>query len=183
MRRSHIGMMVHNVEEIPRSYIPLREVNWRIVLCFFIFVTVCLFFYRQLDYVANGEMIGRLGDLLRQLLKSDRSQEITLARELELLQLYTRIMEARLEDRLKLTVDIDETTRQALVPQLVLQPLAENAILHGMNSLTFEAQILVQARREGDCLHLAIRDHGPGLDTSVDCSSGIGLSNIQRIAN
>lgn len=126
---------------------------------------------------AADEMIGRLGDLLRQLLKSDRSQEITLARELELLQLYTRIMEARLEDRLKLTLDVDETTQQAVVPQLLLQPLVENAIRHGMNPLTFEAEILVQARRQGDRLHLTIRDHGPGLDTPVENKSGIGLSN------
>ncbi|HMJ62068.1 MAG TPA: histidine kinase, partial [Bryobacteraceae bacterium] len=79
------------------------------------------------------EMIGRLSELLRQLLKQDATQEVTLAREIELLELYTRIMEARLESRLTFSVDIEDNARAILVPQLILQPLVENAIRHGMN--------------------------------------------------
>lgn len=123
------------------------------------------------------EMIGRLGDLLRQLLKNDRSQEVTLKRELELLELYTGIMKARFEHRLQLTIAVDESAQRALVPQLVLQPLVENAIRHGVDPTTFRIEICVQARREGSRLHLAIRDHGPGLASQGAITAGIGLNN------
>jgi two-component system, LytTR family, sensor kinase len=123
------------------------------------------------------EMVGWLGDLLRQVLKSDRSQEVTLAREIELLQLYTRIMEARLEHRLKLTISVDESAKQALVPQLIFQPLVENAIRHGMDPITFGVDVCLQARREDGRLHLTIRDHGPGLDSPAALKTGIGLNN------
>lgn len=120
------------------------------------------------------EMIGRLGELLRQLLKEDRSQLIPLGRELDLLQLYTRIMEARFEDRLLIAFDIQEDARQALVPQLILQPLVENAIRHGMDA-RFEARILVAAHCKNDALILTVRDRGSGLIEEVQF--GIGLHN------
>ncbi len=125
---------------------------------------------------AADEMIGRLAELLRQLLKNDRSQEIPLAREMELLELYTRIMQARLEHRLKLNIEIAEDASQALVPQLLLQPLVENAIRHGMDPITFQVDVSVQARRENDRLHIAIRDRGPGLDPAAP-TNRIGLRN------
>ncbi|MGA8028757.1 MAG: histidine kinase [Bryobacteraceae bacterium] len=123
------------------------------------------------------EMIGRLSELLRQLLKSDRSQEISLAREMELLKLYTRIMEARLEHRLKLAFQIDDAARDALVPQLILQPLVENAIQHGMDPRTFSVDIAVSAHRENGCVRLVVRDHGPGIRGGRSEGSGIGLGN------
>lgn len=124
------------------------------------------------------EMIGRLGDMLRQLLKDDRSQEVPLAHEIETLQLYTRIMEARLEDRLKLKINIDEEAKQALVPQLILQPLVENAIRHGMDAM-FEVRIVIEGRIEQGSLHLSIRDYGLGIDDSKSLKMGIGLRNTQ----
>lgn len=126
---------------------------------------------------AADEMIGRLGELLRQLLKNDRSQEVSLDREIELLRLYTRMMEARLEHRLKLSIEIEAAARQALVPQLILQPLIENAIRHGIDPVTFEADVSIAARREGDRLHLVIRDHGVGIHDSQTRNAGIGLRN------
>ena len=128
---------------------------------------------------AADEMIGRLGDLLRQLFKNDRSQEVPLAREIELMQLYTDIMEARLEHRLKVTIEVAEDAKRALVPQLILQPLVENAIRHGMDPLTFEARISVRICREGDRLHLKIRDHGPGIGSSGVPNAGIGIPNTR----
>jgi LytS/YehU family sensor histidine kinase len=133
---------------------------------------------------AADEMIGRLADLLRQLLKNDRSQEVSLEREIELLQLYARIMEVRLEDRLKLTITIEDEVKQARVPQLILQPLVENAIRHGMDPVTFEARILVEAHREDSRLCLTVRDYGPGIDPALR-GRGIGLRNtterLQRL--
>ena len=126
---------------------------------------------------AADEMVCRLSDLLRHLLKSDRSQEIPLSRELELLQLYTRIMEARFEHRLKLELAIEDGTREALVPQLILQPLVENAIRHGMDSVNFRVDVLITARRDQGELRVTIRDHGSGINEEHPTTTGIGLRN------
>jgi two-component system, LytTR family, sensor kinase len=128
------------------------------------------------------EMIGRLSEFLRLLLKQDRSQEVPLAREIEFLRLYTRIMEARLEDRLKLSIDIDERACEALVPQLILQPLLENAIRHGMDLASFDFDIAVTARLEGNRVVISVRDHGPGLADVPHTNGGIGLRNtVERL--
>ncbi len=136
------------------------------------------------DSRVADEMIGRLGELLRQLFKDNRSQLVPLTREIEILQLYTRIMEARLEDRLTLNIEIEPAATQALVPQLILQPLVENAMRHGMNS-HFEARIAIQAHLERKSLHLTIRDHGPGIEETKPLTLGIGLRNtaerLQRL--
>lgn len=126
------------------------------------------------------EMVGRLSDLLRQLLKNERSQQVPLGRELELLKLYVRVMEARFEHRLNVTIEVAEELAAARVPQLIVQPLVENAIRHGMDPLTFKAEIEVAARREGDALTLTVRDRGPGFDESRPLASGIGLSNTRE---
>lgn len=127
------------------------------------------------------EMIGRLGELLRQLLKDDRSQLIPLAREIELLQLYTRIMEARLEDRLAVRIHVDAVLEDALVPQLIFQPLVENAIRHGMDS-NFEARLEIHARQKMNSLCLTVRDHGAGIRDSEPLATGIGLRNtVERL--
>jgi signal transduction histidine kinase len=131
------------------------------------------------DVRVADEMIGRLGELLRQLLKEDRSQYVSLSREVEILQLYTRIMEARFEERLTIQIDLDEDVRSALVPQLIFQPLVENAIRHGMDQ-RFEASILIRAHKEGDALCLSVRDHGAGIDDSVSLAKGIGLRNTME---
>jgi two-component system LytT family sensor kinase len=123
------------------------------------------------------EMIGRLSELLRQLLKQDATQEVTLAREIELLELYARIMEARFEDRLSFSVEIEDSARQVLVPQLILQPLVENAIRHGMNLVSMRFDISVKGRVEDGRLTLEVRDHGPGLPPPDRLTRGIGLRN------
>ncbi len=125
------------------------------------------------------EMVGRLSELLRQLLKNERAQQVPLAREIELLQLYTRIMEARYEHRLRITFDVAEGTAQCLVPQLILQPLVENAIRHGLNPVTFQVDVTVRARRSGEFLLLSVRDHGPGLHSPPPVD-GIGLRNTRE---
>jgi two-component system, LytTR family, sensor kinase len=129
---------------------------------------------------AADEMIGSLGDLLRQLLKGEPAQEITLTREIELLRLFLGIMQARFEQRLSCSIDIDESASIALVPQLLLQPLVENAIRHGMHPVTFQADICVRARREGDQLHLTVRDHGAGFDAFAEAKHGMGLKNTEE---
>ncbi len=126
------------------------------------------------------EMVCRLSELLRQLLKNERSQQIPLAREIELLKLYIGVMEARYEHRLQIAIKIDEAANSALVPQLILQPLVENAIRHGMDSVTFQAKLTILARVEDGVVSLLIRDLGPGLDPSVPFNEGIGLRNTRE---
>jgi hypothetical protein len=126
---------------------------------------------------AADEMVCRLGDLLRQLLRSDRSQLIPLRRELELVELYIHIMKARLEDRLQVRIEVEESVTQGLVPQLLLQPLVENAIRHGMDPLTFQVNISITAQRHNEELELVVSDHGIGFKTSDPQPTGIGLRN------
>ena len=126
------------------------------------------------------EMVGRLSELLRQLLRSERSQQVSLAREIEFLQLYTRMMEARFEHRLRISLSFDEEVEEALVPQLILQPLVENAIRHGMDPVTFSIEIAIEAHREQDSVAITIRDHGPGLDPALSFEEGIGLRNTRE---
>lgn len=132
------------------------------------------------DARAADEMVCRLADLLRQLLKSDSSQQIPLSREVELLRLYTRIMQARLESRLVVRSNIDEDSIKALVPQLLLQPLIENSIRHGMEPVTFQALVDISASRRGDQLQIVVRDHGPGFHTLPPQTTGIGLPNTRE---
>ena len=126
------------------------------------------------------EMIGRLSDLLRHLLMRDQRQEVSLEHEIELVSLYTRIMEARLEDRLQVTIDIEERAMSALVPQLILQPLVENAIRHGLDPVGFKANVSIKARVEGQKLLLSVRDHGAGIEGGIAATDGIGLQNTRE---
>ncbi len=123
------------------------------------------------------EMIGRLSELLRHLLKNDRAQEVALERELEILNLYTRIMQARWEDRLHIAIEVDPAVRAALVPQLLLQPLVENAIRYGLSPETQTVEVHITAARSNGDLCLAIRDWGPGFTGVGQTNSGIGLRN------
>lgn len=132
------------------------------------------------DPRAADEMVCRLSDLLRQLLKNERSQQIPLTREIELLELYIRVMEARYEHRLQVSIEIDEAAGSALVPQLILQPLIENSIRHGMDPVSFQVRLSVRAHRKDGLLSLVIRDRGPGIDPSVPLIDGIGLRNTRE---
>ncbi len=132
---------------------------------------------------AADEMIGRLSNLLRSLFEESHSQEVPLARELVLLDLYTRIMQARFEERLEISTDIDPSLHNALVPQFILQPLVENAIRHGADTDTFRVKILLKAKLVDSRICIIIRDHGPGLDHSIG-ESGIGVRNtMERLQN
>jgi LytS/YehU family sensor histidine kinase len=136
------------------------------------------------DPRAADEMIGRLGDLLRATLRASPQQEVTLEEELRLLDLYLAVMRARFDERLVVSLDVDPATRAAFVPQLLLQPLVENAIRHGTDPASSTATIDVLARREGHSLVLEVRDHGPGIGRGDGeaLGKGIGLSNtVERL--
>src|SRR5205085_4965119 len=86
---------------------------------------------------------------------------------------------ARLEHRFKLELHVDDAVKQALVPQLLLQPVVENALRHGMNPHTFNIDVRLLASLEGDRVHLTVRDSGPGFPLRRD-QNGTGLLNTRQ---
>lgn len=125
-------------------------------------------------------MIARLSEFLRMSLESGNVQEVTLKRELEFLERYLEIEKIRFPDRLGVEMSIDPETLDARVPNLVLQPLVENAIRHGISKRRGAGRIEIHARRLGDSLELRVLDDGAGLDASAGgVREGIGLSNTR----
>jgi len=119
--------------------------------------------------------------LLRASLKSDEHQEIPLADELELVRAYLEVEQARFSDRLSARIDVDPQALSCAVPALVLQPLVENAVHHGISRNAEGGCIEIEARCSGRRLELRVQDDGPGLadDASRDTDAGIGLANTR----
>jgi LytS/YehU family sensor histidine kinase len=109
-------------------------------------------------------MIARLSELLRVTLEGTSEQEIPLSRELELLQLYLDIMQVRFQGRLVVDIHVDDEVLDALVPNFVLQPLVENAVMHGVSKVEGAGRIELRARCVRDDVVITVRDNGPGLD-------------------
>jgi two-component system LytT family sensor kinase len=126
------------------------------------------------DQARADRLLARLSDLLRLTLSSGTRVETTLAEEVVLLQHYAEIQEARYGDRLRVSFDVESRVRDALVPRLILQPLVENAIRHGITRRITPGQVEVSAWEREGRLHLAVRDDGVGLGSMV--SEGLGLS-------
>ena len=123
------------------------------------------------------KMIARLSELLRHTLDSRASEEIPLRDEMSFLQRYFDIMAVRFQGKLRVTTSLDDAALDARVPNFILQPLVENALEHGVSRATGEAEIAIEARREGDELVIAIVDRGPGFDASAE--GGVGLANTR----
>lgn len=122
-------------------------------------------------------MISRLSELLRHSIEGATEQEIPLDRELELLGRYVEIMQIRFQGRLEVTTDVEARARDALVPNLVLQPIVENAIKHGSSRVEGVGRVDVRAVVQGDTLLLTVRDNGPGDGGAEPSSTGIGIRN------
>jgi LytS/YehU family sensor histidine kinase len=129
------------------------------------------------DVEAADRMLTRLSDLLRLTLESASTPEVPLSRELDFLDAYLEIQQTRFEERLEVVRDIDPLALDALVPNLLLQPLVENAIRHGVANRTTGGRVEISARRENGRLTLSVRDDGPGL--SPNAGQGVGLSNTR----
>jgi hypothetical protein len=128
------------------------------------------------DVQAADRMITRLADLLRMNLESAGTQITTLSKELEFVNCYLSIEQVRFEDRLSVVVDVAPETLDARVPQLLLQPLVDNAVKHGISHRVAGGQIHIGAHRQNGDLKLEVRDNGPGLSTSAsDRGCRIGL--------
>jgi LytS/YehU family sensor histidine kinase len=126
---------------------------------------------------AATRMVTRLGDLLRHTLSRTAVAEVPLRAELEALQLYLEIERTRFRDRLTVRVDAPSETLEALVPDLILQPLAENAIRHGIESDTGAGSVEVTVARVGASLVIEVRDSGRGPDDGV--TDRIGLTTVR----
>ncbi len=128
-------------------------------------------------------MLARLGDLLRITLEHEETQEVTLREELAFLEPYLEIEQARLEERLTIVMEIAPETLDARVPHLILQPLVENAIRHGIAPRIEPGRVEISATRGPDdrFLHLEVRDDGRGAsrDDQVRTRRGVGLTNIR----
>lgn len=125
-------------------------------------------------------MVARLGELLRQTLEDGAAAEVPLARELELLAPYLEIQRIRFGERLDVAVEVDPAARPALVPTLILQPLVENAVEHGVARRPDGAAVRLRVMRAGDRLRLEVSDDGPGPPRSGTGPDGIGLGNTRE---
>jgi ligand-binding sensor domain-containing protein/signal transduction histidine kinase len=126
-------------------------------------------------------MIARLSEFLRLTLESAGAQEVTLRRELEFLDRYVQIERLRFGDRLTVEQEVPHELLDAMVPNLILQPLVENAIRHGVSKRRGQALISIGVTRENGTLSIHVRDNGTGLPArdSADVKEGIGLSNTR----
>jgi LytS/YehU family sensor histidine kinase len=126
------------------------------------------------------EMITGLSDLLRRTLEMGDEQQITLAGEAALLETYLDIQRIRFGERLQVRIHIDEEVREALVPVLLLQPVVENAIRHGLSARAAAGRIEITARRDGGRLLIDVRDDGDRPPQDGQSSGrGIGLTNTR----
>jgi len=129
------------------------------------------------DPTGVRRMIARLSELLRHVLDEEAPQEVPLSQELEFLDDYFEIQSIRFQGRLDTAVDVPSSLRDAHVPNLILQPIVENAIKHGASQVRGVGRIKVRGRHEDDRLVLTVTDNGPGPPDSQE--NGLGLRNVR----
>lgn len=135
------------------------------------------------DAEAARKMITRLGDFLRLTLENSGSQEVTLRQEMEFLSCYLEIERIRFQDRLVTHMDVAQHTLDAKVPNLILQPIVENAIRHGIAPRSTQGLIEIEAKQRNGTLRIQVRDNGPGLSAHRISENvfkkGLGLANTE----
>lgn len=132
--------------------------------------------------VANG-MVTKLSDFLRYTLDNDPMKKVTLESEIQVLSLYLDIEKVRFEERLNVHFSLDENCKKALVPSMILQPIAENSIKHAISVQEEGGNILVSAYTNGKDLYIILSDNGPGatiVNNNLYRESGIGLINTRE---
>ena len=130
------------------------------------------------NQAAVGMLVG-LSDLLRHTLEHSSRQEVELREEINFIKLYLSIQEMRFSDRLQVEFKVDPATTKAMVPNLILQPLTENALRHGIGRSTDSGLVGISSAVEDGHLRLTVYDDGAGLpdDWQLKGSAGIGLAN------
>lgn len=130
------------------------------------------------------KMVARLGEFLRMTLRNSGASEITLEEEVKFLECYLDIERIRFEDRLTVSFEIEPSVLAVRVPNLIMQPIVENAIRHGIAPRAGPARLAIRARRRSDSLLLEVEDNGPGLSEASDrtgneAAGGLGLRNTR----
>jgi len=139
-------------------------------------------FMQEGEIEAADRMITRLSDLLRLALDSAGRQEVPLRQEMDFLSRYLEIQQIRFQDQLRMRLEVPDELLDACVPSLMLQPLVENAIRHGVTPRAEGGEVTVTVAREDGRLRIVVRDDGPGLSVSGARSgngSGVGLANTR----
>ncbi len=174
-RRAELGAV-----ELQRKLAEVRLENLRLQLHpHFLFNTLNAISAVMYEDVRKAdEMLVRLGDFLRRVLATSGADEVPLGEELEVERMYVEIMGARLERRLTMTVRVTDDARTSRVPFLLLQPLLENSIRHGMSDERASIALDIEACLERDALRICVVDDGRGIDPAF--SSGIGLRNVRE---
>ena len=128
-------------------------------------------------------MIARLGDFLRLTLDNSGAQEVSLEKELEFLKCYLDIERVRFQDRLTTSLDVEPRALDSAVPNLILQPIVENALRHGLSQRSAPGHLEISAKRENGSLRIQVKDNGPGLsaitEPKTNTREGLGLSNTR----
>lgn len=132
------------------------------------------------DPAAADRMLVRLSDLLRQSLETTGQHEVPLEQELEYVERYLEIERMRFSDRLRLQFLVDEFVLDAAVPTFLLQPLVENAVVHGVGRSPGPGRVTVRGRREGDELYLEVENDLPaGAPARRSDREGVGIQNTR----
>jgi sensor histidine kinase YesM len=131
------------------------------------------------------DMLSHLNAILKSTLVQETPQKISLAQELVVIENYLAIEQIRFADRLHIELAIDPRALDGLIPCFLLQPIVENAIRHGISQIEENGVIRASVRRQGDQLHLSVKDNGPGLQSKPEnVGHGIGLRNTEdRLAH
>ena len=125
-------------------------------------------------------MLERLSDLLRHVLQHDGAPELPLRQELEIVESYLAMQQMRFGERLRVERELDPESLDACVPALILQPLVENAIRHGIELRAGSGHLVLRAQKRHGLLYLEVEDDGPGVsEESESRSFGIGLANAR----
>jgi two-component system, LytTR family, sensor kinase len=134
------------------------------------------------DTAAARAMIRDLAAFFRSGLNADPAADVTLAEEIEFQRLYLAIERARFGERIEVEFDVPEALQGVMLPALLLQPLVENAIKHGLSRTSARVKISVLAHNQGSNLHLIVRDQCSTPKSPADespPSTGIGLANVR----
>jgi two-component system, LytTR family, sensor kinase len=134
---------------------------------------------REQDERQAVDLIERLGDVLRLVLRTSNELETPLEGEVAFLRKYLEIEQARFRDRLRISIALEPGTEAALVPQLIIQPLVENALRHGLAPRARPGALTIRARRREQALEVIVADDGVGLRPGWDATDGLGLPNVR----
>jgi two-component system, LytTR family, sensor kinase len=126
------------------------------------------------------DMIAGLSELLRKTLQTSDKQQVSLSEELDVVGKYLEIEKARFAERLRVNIQIPQDLRRARVPSLILQPIVENAVKHGIARRVDGGEILISATRQNGQLFLNVANDGPGFSSDWESKKGIGLENVKE---